>query len=228
MTSDPRSGDPFPPASPTEPFSQPVGPVTPASPLPGPATRTKVAGAGVLVNLLLGVALVVAVGGVAFAVGRATAPAAVAATGPGGGRFDNGGNGGNGPFFGPNASGGPNGNGGIAGGPGGILGAGGVSIEGTVTAVSADSITLQLANGQSVTIPVNGDTTYHSQTPATAGDVKTGSTVLIQLEGGRGAFTGNGNGNNGNGNGNGGPAASGQPTRTLPTARSITLAPAGS
>jgi hypothetical protein len=244
VPNDPHPDDPFRPASPptepfaaapqTDPFAPPVTPVQPVQPVTtvAPAGSSSVAanaprprstGAGVLVNVLLGVALVVAVGGVAFAAGRATAPAAVAANGGGDGRFGNGGQ-----FFGPNASGAPggDGNGGRAGGPGGILTGGGLSIEGTVTAVAADSITLQLANGQSVTIPVDAATTYHTQSAATASDVKNGSTVLVQLDGGRGVFTGNGN--NGNGNGNGGAGASGQPRRTLPTARSITLAPAGS
>jgi hypothetical protein len=107
----------------------------------------------------------------------------------------------------------------------GGFGGGGVSIEGTVTEVTADSITIQLASGQTVTIPTSSSTTYHTRQTATAADVTAGSTVQVQLEGGiRGAF----GGNNGNGNGNGRPNASGQPTRTLPTAGSITVLPAGS
>lgn len=224
MTNDPRSDATdrvptgAPSAPPTEPFAQPLAPVTPTSPMPAPV-RSRPSGAGVLINVLLGLALVVAVGGVAFAVGRVTAPAAVAAGGNG--RFGNGG-----PFAGgPNASGAP-GTGGFVG--GGFGGAGGLSIEGKVTAVSADSITLQLAGGQTVTIPTNAETTYHSRQPATAADVTSGSTVQVQLQGGRGFFGGgNGSGNTGNGNGNGRPSASGQP-RTLPTAGSITVLPAGS
>jgi hypothetical protein len=223
VTGDPRQTDPFQPAPPAdpltrqaaEPYAQPLAPVTPSSPSPGAASSRKRGGGVLLVNLLLGVALVVAVGGVAFAVGRATAPAAVAATGPGNGQFGNGN-----PNFRPNASGAPGG-GFVGGGNGGFFGAGGLSVQGTVTAVTADSITIQLANGQSVTIPIDSQTTYHSQTAASAADVKAGSTVIVALEGGRGAFPGTANGN-------GGPAASGQPTRTTPAARSITLAPAGS
>jgi hypothetical protein len=214
-----------PPVATSDPFAgQHLQPVTPTSPVPAGRPMGRSSGAGLLVNVLLGIALVVAVGGVAFAAGRATAPTTAAANGNGG-RFGNGG-----PIIGgPNASGAPTGNGGFVG-NGGFLGGGGVSIEGTVTAVSADSITLQLANGQSVTIPIDAATTYHSRQAATAADVTTGSTVQVQLQGGRGIFNGNGNGNgnNGNGNGNGGPTASGQPPRTLPAAGSITLIPAGS
>jgi hypothetical protein len=177
-----------------------------------------------LVNVLLGVAVVVAVGGVAFAAGRATAPTTTGtgrfgANGPGGGNF----------VSGPGASGAP-----TRGGFGAALGGGGITIEGTVTAVSADSITLQLASGQSITIPTTSDTTYHSQTAATSSDVASGATVKVELSGGRfgGGGQGSGNGNGGNGNGNGGqtgPAASGAPTTTrgLGSASSVTVVPAG-
>jgi hypothetical protein len=238
MSSDPRPGDPWAPpppdpfapaaadhpttavplsasttSTPADPFERPG--LTPAmGPVGAPTVRSRSSGSGMLVNVLLGIAVVVAVGGVAFAVGRATAPAPVAATN---GRFGNGG------FVGgPNASGAPGG--GFVG-PGGFVGNGGVSIEGTVTAISADSITLKLASGQTVTIPIDAQTTWHQRAAATAADVTSGSTVIVQVQGGRGAFT------NGTGNGNGGaggPNPSGQPTRTLPAATSITLAPAGS
>jgi hypothetical protein len=161
------------------------------------------------VNAILAIALVVAVGGVAFAVGRATAPAATAT-----GRTGFGANGQGFPG-GPNASGAP-------GGFNGGFGAGGISIQGTVTAVSADSITLQIAGGQSLTIPLNASTTYATRTPATAAAVTSGSTVIVQLEGGRGAF---GNGNGGQG---GGPNASGAPGRTLGPASNVTVVPTGS
>jgi hypothetical protein len=208
----PGGAGPIPGTTPAaaSPFDRP-GPL----PVPGPvgpaAVRSRSGGGGLLVNVLLGIAVVVAVGGVAFAVGRATAPTAAAATTNG--RFGNGG------FSAPNASGAPDG--GFVG-PGGLGGAnGGTTIEGTVTAISADSITLQLANGQTVRIPIDAGTTYHQRETATAADVTNGSTVIVQLEGGRGVFT------NGNGAA-GGPNASGQPTRTLPAATSITLAPKGS
>ena len=250
MTNDPRPVDPWAPAPPDRPLASgthdsiaptPRDPFAPAppdarttavpvsgtsasmspdpfdrpamGPVGAPTVRARSKGSGMLVNVLLGIAVVIAVGGVAFAVGRATAPTAVAAANNG--RFGNGG------FLGPNASGAPGG--GFVG-NGGLGGFGGASIEGTVTAISADSITLQLASGQTVTIPIDAQTTFHQRASATASDVTTGSTVIVQVQGGRGFFNGNGNGN---GNG-GGPSASGQPTRTLPAASSITLAPKGS
>jgi hypothetical protein len=207
----PGGSGPVPGSAPASaaPFDRP-GALPATSPI-GPATvRSRSGGSGMLVNVLLGIAVVIAVGGVAFAVGRATAPTTAAAATNG--RFGNGG------FAGPNASGAPGG--GFVG-PGGFGGVnGGLSIEGTVTAISADSITVKLASGQTVTIPIDAQTTYHQRASATAADVTSGSTVIVQLQGGRGAFT--------NGNGNGGPTASGQPTRTLPAATSITLAPTGS
>ena len=176
-----------------------------------------------LVNVLLGFALVVAVGGVAFAAGRATAPAST-----GTGRFGaNGGNGGFAGGFGPNASGAPNRvfGGGAAGGA--------ISIQGKVTAVAADSITIQLPSGQSVTIPTSDQTTYHSQTSATASDVTSGADVIVQRRRRRPLHRRqrqrrNGNGNGQGNGGNGGPAASGAPTsRGLGSASSVTIVPAG-
>jgi hypothetical protein len=215
--------DPAPQLPPHDPFAPaPVSGPVPAAAVPPPVVRARPSRASGLVNVLLGVAVVVAVGGVAFAAGRATAPAAAASNGGlGGGRFGNGGTG-NGGFGGPNASGAP----GFGGGGFGGLGGGGLSVEGTVEAVSSDSITLRLANGQTVTIPVNAQTTWHQQEASTPSAVVSGSTVIVQLQGGRGAF--GGGGGNGATGGNGGPAASGQPGRTLPAATSITLAPSGS
>ena len=160
-----------------------------------------------LLNVILGLALVVAVGGVAFAVGRATAPAttptARAGFGANGGGFAGG----------PNASGAPTGG----------FGAAGFSIQGTVTAISADSITLRLAGGQSLTVPINAQTAYEQRTPSTASAVTSGTTVIVQLQGGRGVF-GNGNGNgNGNGGQGNGPNASGAPGRALGPASTITV-----
>ena len=252
MSSDPRSDDPFRPAAgaddststypvtpapreaapppaqsawaapiaPTggsDPFDRPVAsapvgasPVAAAS--VGAAPMRGKGRSGMLVNVLLAVALVVAVGGVAFAVGRVTAPATTAT-----GRTGFGANGQGG--FGPNASGAP------GGGFNGGLGAGNVSIQGTVTAVSADSITIQLASGQSITIPTTAQTTYRESQASTAAAVTSGKTVIVQLPAGRGAF-GNGNGN-GNGGQGGGPNASGAPGRTLGPASTITVIPAG-
>ncbi|HEX2755817.1 MAG TPA: hypothetical protein VHM48_10155, partial [Candidatus Limnocylindrales bacterium] len=197
------------PAAGSDPFERPAA----GMPVEAAPVRAKGNG-GMLVNLLLGVALVIAVGGVAFAVGRATAPASTAT-----GRTGLGANGGGLFQGGPDASGAPGGtfNGGFG------VGGGGVSIEGTVTAVSADSITLQLASGQTITIPTDAQTTYHQRTATTAAAVTSGSTIIVQLQGGRGAF-GNGNGNGGQG---GGAQASGAPGRTLGPASTVTVIPSG-
>jgi ABC-type Fe3+ transport system permease subunit len=110
----------------------------------------------------------------------------------------------------------------------------GAPFQGTVTAVSSDSITLQLPSGQSLTIPLDAQTTYHSRTAATAASVTNGSTVIVQLTGGgRGLGQGNGQGNQGNGQGNQNPAASGGPAaggagRGLGSASSVTIVPPGS
>jgi hypothetical protein len=212
VTDDSRSGDPFQrpaglkegvatsgPASVADPFDRPLDRPVGAVPVE-PRVRGK--GGGMLLNVILGIALVVAVGGVAFAAGRATAPATTAS-----GRNGLGANGGG--FAGPNASGAPN----------SAFGGGAVSIQGAVTAISADSITLQLTSGQTVTIPINAQTTYDQRTPSTASAVTPGSTVIVQLQGGRGAF-GNGNGNGGQGTG---PNASGAPGRALGPASTITV-----
>jgi hypothetical protein len=156
-------------------------PVTPAPAAPG---TTPVSGAvhsrsrsGLLTTLLLAGALVVATAGVAFAVGRVTAPASTS-----GARGNFGANG-TGQF--------PTGNGG-AGGFRGTLGSGGVSLTGTVTAVNGQTLTLTLANGQTVTVDLSGTTTYHTATSATASDVTSGSSVVVQVQATRIAGSGSG------------------------------------
>jgi hypothetical protein len=131
-----------------------------------------------LLNAMLGLALVVAVGGVAFAVGRMTAPQAAAFPngGPGGGNFP----GGPGASFEPGGSFVP----GFGGnGPGGgLFGAGGVTLEGTVESVSGDTLTIRTADGQTVDVTLPEDATYHSQATASSGDVSSGSNVLVRVE----------------------------------------------
>jgi hypothetical protein len=213
-----RPGSALPPAG--SPYAGGPGPLpdtgapstAPEVPAVVPVVVARRSTAGGLVNVLLGVALVVAVGGVAFAAGRATAPAAAATNGRG---FNGNGQAFGGGGLGPNASGAPG-----RGGFGGAFAAGGLTIEGTVTAVTADSITLQLTSGQSITIPTDSQTTYHTRAAAKASDVATGSTVLVQLSGGRGTTGGGGL--------DGGPAASGAPGRTPASASSVTVVPAGS
>lgn len=200
------TGGPLPPT-----YQTPVSPVSPAPPAKSSSRKRGV------VDVVLVVAAIFAVGGVGFAMGRATAPASVA-VGAGGGRFP-------GQF--PNASGQP-GNGGQAGnggqfgnggqgGPGGLFGAGGggITISGEVTAVTADQLTLKLASGQTIQIGLNGSTAYHSQAPATAADVTTGSTVQVQVGRG-GGQNGGGQGQAGNGQGGG---------FTLGAASNVTVVP---
>lgn len=172
---------------------------------PGTARRGR---SGMWINVALGAAVLVAVAGVAFAVGRVSAPATAAGAGLGG----NGGNGGNG-----QGRGGFNGyfpggfqGGGQGGGQGrNFLGGGGVTVEGTVEAVSPTTLTLKTAAGQTVQIALDGSTTYHEQAAATSSDVATGGKVLVRLNVGR--F------------GPGGPSASGSPTG--PTASDVTVVP---
>jgi hypothetical protein len=184
----------------TQPF-EPVAPEPGPTPGPTPAPASapdsaqateRVAATGVKpgtsrprgtmwVNVALGVALAVAIGGVGFAAGRMTAPATAAAAGtgrfgngqfPGAGQFPGGGY-----FFQGGNGGGGNGNGGLR----GIFGNGGASIQGTVDSVSGDTLTLKLANGQTIQLSLSGTTTYHAETSASAADVKTGGTVIVRL-----------------------------------------------
>lgn len=179
----------------------PVAP-EPAYAAPGPVAGTpRRSASSRILNVALGAALLVAAVGVAFAIGRASSPASTGSTasagvqgGVGGGGTANGsGNGnsnGNGPLTGggPNASfdlngndGGPGG-GDIDGGLGlerGFRGAGG--LQGTVTAVTADSVTITMPTGQVVTFKLDSSTTYHQKVAATASDIKAGSTVQVGL-----------------------------------------------
>jgi hypothetical protein len=151
-----------------------------------------------LLDVALLVAGLLAVGGVAFGVGRATAPVAAA---NGAGTFRNGGGTGfrAGGSFDPNA----------APGRGGFGLGGGLSIDGSVTAVSADSITLKLANGQEVTFSLDSSTTYHQATAGTASDVAVGDTVSVKATGGGRVF---GQGGNGGAAASPAPDASGAPS----------------
>jgi hypothetical protein len=127
---------------------------------------------------LLMVAALVAIGGIGFAAGRFTAPAA-ASTGNGNGNlgFGRDGAGRNIPTLAPGETFNP-------GQFGGGFARGGAtsSVTGTVQSIDSSSITLKLANGSTVTIDLSGNTTYHSETGASAGDVQTGSTVTIEID----------------------------------------------
>jgi hypothetical protein len=204
----PFSPAPPEPANPTPPsaWSAPTGPVlasppTLATPPVAPATKPKGSG-GRWLNLVLAVAAAVAIGGIAFAVGRTTAPVSAATGGNGRGAFANG-------SFAPRASGQPGfgGRGGFGGGAGA-----GLSINGTVKSVDGNTLTITTANGQTIEVTTGDSTTYHSQAPATAADVKTGSNVQVQLQ-----LDGNGGGFR--------PNASSAPSGPIGTAGSVTVVP---
>jgi hypothetical protein len=191
----------------------PETPAVPASPVAVP-TSTVVAGptgaagastgssrsrgTGRFLNVVLGVALAVAIGGVAFAVGRTTAPvsASTGARGNGGAAFPRG-------SFVPGANGG---SGFVRG------GFGSPTLSGTVESVDGDTLTIKTASGQTVTVTTGASTTYHTQAPADASDVKAGSNVDVQVQ-----FDGTG--------GAGRPSASGAPSGPIGTAGSVTVVP---
>ncbi len=183
----PPPGQPMEPFRPVEPepfnpadYDAPVAPVVRS----GGATPS---GARVM-NIALAAAVLVAAIGVSFAVGRATTPvttpaASAAPLGPGGGA---------GASFDPNGNGQPGGvpgggdDGDDGGGFGRGFGRGGLSMEGTVVSATATSVTVTLANGQTMTLPINPNTTFHAQTSATQADVTAGKKVLVQITGGFG------------------------------------------
>ncbi len=185
-------------------------------------------------DAVLMIAAVVALAGIAFATGRLTAPASAttaaangAANGAAGASGAQGGPGGRTRgSFDPNASFAPGqgGFGGQAGGQpgggalgGGALGGGGASITGSVVSVSATEITVQLANGTTINIPIDSSTAYHAQTSAKGSDVKAGAKVEIQVTAGVRAP---------NASGAPAPNASGAPrAANLGTASSITILP---
>ncbi len=149
-------------------------------------------------NALLAVALVVAVGGVAFAFGRLSAPAAASANGANG-RIGG---------FGPRASGGPFPSGGFNRGAGGFAD---VTVRGTVESVTPTTLAVRLASGTTVELSLDGSTTYHRQASAAATDIQPGGSVIVELRaGGFGAVAG--------------PEASGSTARRG-TASSVTIAP---
>ena len=174
------------PTSPVTPATAPPSTTPPGMTVPvAPVVRPQKRSSRMLDIALLGAALL-AIGGVAFGVGRATAPAVAAANGTGTFRSANG--------FGPNGSFDPN----AAPGRGGAFAlGGGLSIDGTVTAISADSLTLKLASGQEVTFALDSSTAYHQATTASASDVSVGANVSVKVQDG--------------GRGFGGPAASQAP-----------------
>jgi hypothetical protein len=168
--------DPSQPVAPMpSPAPAPSTPVAPVAPVVAIAPRPK---SGGLLNLLLIGAAILAIGGVAFAVGRSTAPASAF---PGVGDFTQG------PIVRTDGSFAPG-----AGGPRGFVSDGGLAIDGTVTSVDADSITLTLENGDQMTFAVDDDTTYHEATEATPADVAIGDEASVKVDGGGRIQSGNG------------------------------------
>ena len=154
-------------------------------------------------NVVLGLAAVVAVGGIAFAIGRNTAPAATGGDARGG-NFPGGNFPGRRNF--PGGSFAPDASGGL----GGAFGrGGGFNLSGTVQSITGDTLTIKTANGQTLEFSLGADTTYASKTPATAADVKAGSKVEVQLRAG----------------GNGQPQASAAASGPIGTAGSVTIDP---
>ncbi len=173
---------------PVEPEPGPTFEPEPGSPAFVPPSRSSGGSARtrLLVNGVLAVAFVILVGGVAFALGRATGPGAAAAVAGNGSALLDGGvrpANGNGPFGG--APGDDDGEGRLGPAAGSRVGpaAGSVSIEGTVTAVSGDSMTIELADGRTVEVAIDENTGYHRQAGASASDVTSGTTVSLTVDG---------------------------------------------
>jgi preprotein translocase subunit YajC len=194
-----------PPIPPTGPAPVPTGPAP--APMPSahplsvkPARSNGRAGAG---TILLAVGLIVAVGGVAFAVGRVTAPAAAAAgtTRVGGGAY--------GGILGPNGQ--PTGS--FVPGADGFRAFGGAlgGLTGTVAAITADTLTIQVggASGRTIEVPLSSSTAFHAETPATAGDVTVGAEVTVRVQRDTAAATQGGSAQGGQAGGL--PQASGSP-----------------
>jgi hypothetical protein len=119
---------------------------------------------------LLAVAALIAIGGIGFAIGRASAPATSSNNG-----YDNApfGGGRGMPSFAPGQSFNPGQYSGFR-----DVAAG---VSGTVESIDSDSMTVKLANGSTVEIALTGDTTFHSETAASAADVQAGTTVRVQM-----------------------------------------------
>src|SRR5450432_296787 len=125
--------------APSAPVRPPPAPPTSFAPAPLVATMTPRKNRASAGTALLLVGALVAIGGVAFAVGRVTAPAAATTTGLGAAGRGTGGEGG----FGAGGFGGAGGAGGF--GAGGRNG-GALSVTGTVVSIDANTIQIKLAN----------------------------------------------------------------------------------
>jgi hypothetical protein len=144
----------------------------PARPVPGLKVRPAKRDSSTMILLLI--AGMVAIGGVAFAAGRLTASpaAAAAASNRLGGGFARASLA-PGETFNPGAFGGGLGRGGA-----GALSGG---VTGTVQSIDGSTLTLMLSTGSTVTIDLSGSTTYHNETAGSSSDVKVGSKVQVQI-----------------------------------------------
>ena len=158
---------------------------------------------GGLMNAVLVVAAIVAVGGIAFSAGRMTAPTSSR------GQF-----GGNGQGVGPGSSFTPGGQGM----PGGF-GDRTMTVSGTVKSTDGTTLVLTTADGQEMTVSLSG-TTYHAQAAATAADVTAGSTVSVSLSGFGGFRPGDQSGATASGDPG---AAGGAPGQGTLTAKDVTI-----
>lgn len=127
--------------------------------------------------VIVSVAGLIAVGGIAFAAGRLTAPALPAG-------FPGGPQNGGGAGFQPPAGGGPPDGGGFGGGaPGGFFGGG---LTGTITSIDGDTLTLETEDGGTITVNLNGGTTYAEEVDAAQSDLDEGDEVRIGIDVGGG------------------------------------------
>ena len=178
----------------------------PQQPLvPGPVSPAKKSTGG---GLLMVAALIVAVGGLAFAGGRLTAPAASAAA-TSGTNSTRAGTGVPGGSFNPNRS--------FAPGAGGLGVSAETSLKGTIESIDGDTITLKTSAGTTITLKTSSSTTYHSEANATSSDVAVGSSVIVSVSG----FGARGGQPGAPGSAAASPAPSG--TTTTITATDITL-----
>jgi hypothetical protein len=144
-----------------------------------PVVPPRKSGSSRATNALLVVAALVAVGGVAFAGGRLTAPTSASSGFDGTGRFSRG-------SFDPGQAGLPDasfqpGQGG-QGGFGGFGGDRALTISGTVKRLDGSTLVITTADGQDVSIDVSGSA-YHAQTAAAAEEVTTGTDVSVSVTG---------------------------------------------
>ncbi len=164
------------------------------------------------VDLIFGLSMLVAVGGVAFAIGRATAPTSTATNAPFTGLGGFPGRTSQNAVVPPAASSAPDvsvqqqaapsgapvipspgtGTGTGPGAPQGAApgGFGRGGLAGTVSALGDGTITFTTADGQTTEVTTTDSTTYHQQAVATTADVTVGSSVRITPAGGFGGSAG--------------------------------------